>query len=277
MYLLKTFFIFFVLVAIVDKSISISYLKADGQTNTYQLIQTVFGGPSSAVETPDCNHTSFGPHITQIRDTTLNTFVFAFHSHIKQDDDRCIKFDRQRIEIKTNDNVPADQLTGHLGDFLSLSWDFKLDAGFLPPYSFCHVHQLKAVDGDDSMPIITLTPRRSHPENLLQVIHMDSKGGYDIVKMVPLQPWLGEWVHITSNATFKTEGGTYNVEVKRRSDGEILLSYNSANIDMWRNSTSYVRPKWGIYRSVQEAAVSRNETVLFHNFCVSKGLQNICP
>lgn len=125
-------------------------LHPDGVTGSYQLINSVFGEGSSAIEVPDCNHTQFGPHITQQFDPTLNSSVFAFHLHIREDDDRCSKFDRQRNEIKTNENLnapPETQLVGHAEDRMSLSWNFKLDSGFLPPYSFCHIHQLKAVGG----------------------------------------------------------------------------------------------------------------------------------
>jgi len=89
-----------------------TYLEADGTTDTYSLIDRVFGGGKSSVEAPDCNHTEFGSHITQVFDTTLNDNVFAFHLHIKDDDDRCVKFDRQRVEIKTHDDVLSGELTG---------------------------------------------------------------------------------------------------------------------------------------------------------------------
>jgi len=75
---------------------------------------------------------------------------------------------------------------GHVDEFVTLSWDFKLDSGFLPPYSFCHIFQLKAVDGDDSMPLITLTPRKSTP-NELQLLHYNSKQELWFLKTVQLQ------------------------------------------------------------------------------------------
>lgn len=248
-----------------------TYLNADGITNTYQLINRVFGGGSSAIEMPDCNHTSFGPHVTQEWDSTLNRYVFAFHLHIKDDDDRCSRFDRQRSEIKTND---FEDLTGHDGDSVTVSWNFKLDGGFMAPYSFCHIHQLKAVGGDDSMPIITLTPRKSSP-NELQLLQYDSKGALIFLETVPLQPFLGIWVHAVSNVTYG-HNGRYSIEISRLSDNAVLLSYSSNDIDFWRNETTFIRPKWGIYRSIHESVLSRDETVLFDNFCVGKGETDLC-
>ena len=43
----------------------------------------------------------------------------------------------------------------------------------------------------------------------------------------------------------------------------------------FKNATDSIRPKWGIYRSVQEAVLGRDETVLFHNLCVDVGGVNV--
>jgi len=246
-------------------------LHADGITAPYELINDVFGGGSSAIEVPDCSHDSFGPHITQEFDSTIDDHVFAFHSHIKGDNDRCIVFDRQRNEIKTNEHL---NLTASENDFMTLSWNFKLDEKFQPPYSFCHIHQLKAVGGDDSMPIITITPRKSIPDEL-QLLQYDSKGVLIFLETVPLAPFLGQWIHASAKVTFG-HNGTYDIQLTRWSDGEVLLTYSSENIDFWRNDTNFVRPKWGIYRSVQEAVLSRDEKVLFHDFCVGMGTDDMC-
>jgi len=253
-------------------STAVTNLQGDGVTDTYTLINHVFGGGRVAVEVPDCNHTSFGPHITQQLDPILNRHVFAFHAHIKPDDDRCAKFDRQRTEIKTDKSVP--DIVGNYGDRVTLSWNFKLDAGYLPPYSFCHIHQIKAVGGDDSMPLITITTRRSTP-NELQLLQHDSKAGFYFLATTPLEPFLGTWIHAFSDMTYGYNG-TYHIQLSRLSDGQPLLSYTNRNIDFWRNETDFMRPKWGIYRSVQEAVLSRDETVLFDSICIGKGSEDRC-
>lgn len=81
------------------------YLIADGQTDTYTLINRTLGG--TAVETPDCSHRDFGPHITQEFDQDLGRYTFVFHIHVVPDNDRCVAFDRQRNEIKTYGPSPA--------------------------------------------------------------------------------------------------------------------------------------------------------------------------
>src|SRR4051812_14408111 len=49
------------------------FLISDGQTAAYTQVQNAFG---ASPETPDCSHTSFGPHITQAPDSTLGKSVF---------------------------------------------------------------------------------------------------------------------------------------------------------------------------------------------------------
>jgi hypothetical protein len=256
----------------------VTHLRADGVTDTYTLIDAALLERSgTVVETPDCKHTDFGPHITQVFDEQLNRHVFAFHSHIRQDDDRCINTDRQRVEIKTYDRSPQE-LLGYNGDFVTYSWNFKLDAGFLPPYSFCHIHQLKAVGGDESMPIITVSLRKSTP-NVLQLLQYDSKGSLLFLKEEPLTKFTGRWVHAESEVVYGHHGA-YNMTFTDYATKEVLLHYSSNDIDFWRNDTttvsSFVRPKWGVYRSVQEAVLSRNETVLFDDFCIGKGEVDRC-
>src|SRR5215471_19138528 len=101
-------------------------LTADGQTDTYTLINSTFGG--IAEEVPDCSHPEFGPHITQTFDDTLSNYVFDFSIHVTPDNDRCVNFDRQRNEIKTNSN----NLVAFQGQTLEERWLFRLDNGFQP-------------------------------------------------------------------------------------------------------------------------------------------------
>ena len=79
-------------------------LVATGSGTAYSLIDAAgFGN-----ENPDCVHGSFGDHVTQTFDSTLNKWVFVFHSHIDADNDRCVNFDRVRMEIKGDTSAPAE-------------------------------------------------------------------------------------------------------------------------------------------------------------------------
>jgi regulation of enolase protein 1 (concanavalin A-like superfamily) len=246
-------------------------LTADGQTDTYTLIQNVLG---ASPEVPDCSHPDFGPHITQASDAALGKPVFLFHIHVTPDNDRCTNFDRQRNEIKTDSGSPSS-LKGFLNDTVNYRWKFKLDSGFQPSPNFTHIHQIKAGDGDAGAPIITLTPRSGSPD-ILEIIHSTGTGGItETLTSTALAPFKGVWVE--ANETVKySHTGTYSIQLRRVSDGALLLSYSNGNIDLWRDmGTTFARPKWGIYRSLNSTSFLRDEIVRFNNFCIAKAAN--CP
>jgi len=246
-------------------------LAADGQTDTYTLINSVLGG--TAEETPDCAHPDFGPHITQDFDSNLNDNVFVFWIHVTPDNDRCQAFDRQRDEIKTYDQSPQ-YLQGFYGDSVTFRWQFKLDSGFQPSPNFTHIHQIKPFDGDASNPIITITPRAGTPDHL-QLIHVDSSNVTHTVVNIDLAPFKGAWIDAYEQITYGSNG-TYSLTLTDIASGTTLLSYSNGNIDLWRNGTSMVRPKWGIYRSLNSPDYLRDEAVRFYHFCLAKGSDD-CP
>lgn len=248
------------------------FLKADGPGNTYELIESVLGS-NTAGEVPDCAHPSFGRHITEAFDSQLGKNVFIFHMHVTPDNDRCGgNTDRQRNEIKAHGPSP-ESVKGRNGETMTYRWKFKIDAGFIPTGSFCHIHQIKAGDGDDGAPLITLTPRAGNPQKL-QVIHSTGSGGTGgEVASANLSAFKGVWVDVVEKIKYGTSG-TYSVVIKRVSDGATLLSFSDNNINMWRDGTTFCRPKWGIYRKLTPEI--RDEQVRFADFCIAKG-STPCP
>ena len=59
-------------------------LNANGPGSTYELINSVLAPGYTAVEAPDqCNsHPTFGRHIAEVFDATLNKYVFEFYIHV---------------------------------------------------------------------------------------------------------------------------------------------------------------------------------------------------
>ncbi len=245
-------------------------LEADGPGDTYELITNVFapGTGTAAVENPECIHPEFGRHIAEVWDTDLNQYVFEFYIHVTPDNDRCINLDRQRIEIKTYDPSP-DYLKGTLEETITYKWKFKLPVGFQPSSSFTHIHQIKAVGGDDGNPLFTLTPRKGSP-NKLELIHDNTTK----VKIVNLSLFAGVWVECTEILKVGA-AGTYSMTIKKVTDGSILLSYSSSNIMTIRPDNTFLRPKWGIYRSLDHPADLRDETVRFAGFSIQEGTTGI--
>lgn len=91
----------------------------------YDIIHSILG--KSGYEVPDCGH--HVEHITTLHDSELGKNVFGYDLHVNQDDDRCIKQDRQRSEMAVDAGSPA-WMHGSDGKTYSFSWKFKLDAGF---------------------------------------------------------------------------------------------------------------------------------------------------
>lgn len=241
-------------------------LKADGPGGTYNLINSVLGG--NACEVPDCIHSQ--DHITEVFDSSLNTNVFIFSAHVNQDNDRCQNFDRQRTEIKTY-NASPDHLKATNGETVTYRWKFKLDAGFQASSSFSHLHQIKAVDGDDAIPLITLSARYgANNSDKMELIHVNSSGTTTKVKLADLALFRGNWVEVVEKITFGSNG-KYDISIKKISDGTSLLTYSNANMDLWRTGISFCRPKWGIYRSLNNSARLRDEEVRFADFCIAEG------
>ncbi len=238
-------------------------LAADGPGDTYALITSVLAPGYDPIETPDCNHTDFGNHIDEIYDEVLAANVFRFHIHVSPDNDRCLKFDRQRNEIKTYDKSP-ENLLGRENERVTYQWKFKLAEGFQSSPKFTHIHQLKSVGGAyNSMPMYTLTTRKSSPDRLeLRYAAVDEQ---ITLKQVDLAPFIGRWITVNETVLYKTDG-SYQLELSDTGTEEVLFNYTNENIVNWREGGEFVRPKWGIYRSLVYPEDLRDETLLFADF-----------
>ena len=254
-------------------------LNADGTTNTYSLINSVLAPGATAVETPDAFDPTFGPHIKQVWDTDLGKYVFEFYLHISNSnelqDESTGDTDRQRVEIKTYASSP-DSMKGTVGETVIYKWRFKIPFGFQPSPSFTHIHQVKAVDGDDSDPIFTLTPRYNSNGNQLELIYVqDVNSGASKLATVDIASFLGNWVEATEQIYVDSingaKNGNYSIVIKKVSDGTTLLSYSNNNISTIRKTTnSFIRPKWGIYRSITNISYLRDETMRFNSISVQE-------
>ena len=267
------FYFFLVLISITNAEAQV-ILNANGPGNTYERITSVFapGNGVSAVEAPDLYHTwSAGRHIAEVFDTELNQYVFEFYSHALLDNEPVdpTLTDRQRVEIKTYAASP-DNLKGTLGENIIYKWRFKIPIGFLPSSNFTHLHQIKAVDGDDSSPLFTLTPRIGTP-NKLELIYVanSTTSGSDKVSIVDLLPFEGNWIDAVEMIHVGSSG-TYSITLKKHSDGTVLLSYSNSNIATIRPDNTFIRPKWGIYRSLNDVENLRDEAVRFSDFSITE-------
>ncbi len=253
-------------------------------------------------EHPNCTG-GYGGHMDGVhgdvdQDPTFNKYVFRFDIHIDPviDGDRCSSstVDRQRNEMKsiTNNSTWA-KVQGNWDEWQILEWKFRLPAGFQPTGSFCHIHQLKAQDGpNNGSPVITITPRASSSSGAnkrMQIIHSvdgASTGKGTVVDNIPLSDFENEWVQVREE-THYAHDGYYAVTITRISDGKVLIKFEDGHIDMWRIGSSYIRSKFGIYRSlaggrlnqdpVGQSPLLKNESIWIADFRVYEKNPNPTP
>ena len=265
-------------------SVAQARLVANGPGNTYELINNILAPNYTSIEAPDqcSSHPSFGRHIAEVYDSALGKYVFEFYIHVPTgfpvtattaDNDRCINFDRQRVEIKTYESSP-DSMKGTVGEILTCIWRFKIPAGFQPSSSFTHIHQIKAVGGDDDLPFFTLTPRKGTPNKMELIYVADSSAGTIKYANVNLSLFENVWVEATEVIRVGNPG-TYSIVIKRVSDGVTVMSYTNSGIKTFRSGNTFIRPKWGIYRSLNVPADLRDETLRIADISITDGTPTV--
>ncbi len=249
-------------------------LTADGPGNTYELINSILAPTGGdVVENPECVHPEFGRHIAEVWDADLGQYVFEFYIHVSPDNDRCINFDRQRVEIKTYDASPAN-LKGTSGETVIYKWRFKVPTGFQPSSNFTHIHQVKAVGGDESDPLFVLTARKGTP-NKLELNYYESSSLSSVkFSSVNLSLFENTWVEATERIKVNNVGGTYSITINKVSDGTTILSYTNNNILTIRADNSFIRPKWGIYRSLLSSQDLRDESLRINNISITEDISS---
>lgn len=242
-----------------------------GQT-VDQLFAAEFG--PRPIEHQECRNLNANQRIKEVNDGQLNRPVFEFIMRLNEDVDcSTSNTSRQRLEVKTYNSSP-ESVKGREGEWHTYQWKFKLQDGFTPSFKFTHIFQMKAVGGDEKSPILTLTPRKGSP-NKLEVVYNNAGSNDRTVAEANLSAFDGTWVTAYIRTKYNDENGYLEVELKETLTGDVLLSYVNNNIDMFRDNSDFVRPKWGIYRDKSDRNL-RNETARFTDFCVAEGT-NKCP
>ncbi|MGI9221459.1 MAG: heparin lyase I family protein [Woeseiaceae bacterium] len=250
-------------------------LDADGdQTglDAYDLIRD-FGGPNP-IEAPDLyaiNHPDV-QHIYEDTDATVGShFVFIIHRDIDIDRDRVENDDRQRNEIKTYDKS-EEAVKGYENETFIYRWKFKINADMEVSTRFSHFFQLKAVGGESSQPVLTITGAERSGEDGIEVRHSPLQD-HSILQREDWSEVTGEWLEAYCRVTF-AEAGDLRLIVTRMRDDAVIFDIDETELDFWRgfDASHFVRPKWGIYRSIIETDNLRaeEEQVRFANFSISE-------
>ena len=252
-------------------------LEADGVTDTHQLISDAFAPGFHPIETPglkkrNCdNHSDFNEkHITQVYDSILQKHVFKFVIHVKEDNDRCKNFDRQRNEIKAYKPSP-DNVKGYIGETITYKWKFKLPKDFSPSKKFTHLHQIKSYgEVPHCKPIFTLSAKKGTTNDYFLLRHSTGKTS-ETLAQIDLNLFRDNWVNVSETIHYNhSSKGNYSIQITNSLTQEIILNYRRSNILTWNIKAEFVRPKWGIYRSLLDASHLKDEELLFADFIIKK-------
>jgi hypothetical protein len=172
--------------------------------------------------------------------------------------DRDTSKDRQRNEVKGMHVV--DRRTGK-GSNLELdngqTWRIVYDL-FMPETlkgcdHFCHIFQLKR-PGPGSAPLVTMSLRRKSGQEQIALRSFASGGDIGAIALAPLR---NKW--ITVDMTFKI-GDKGAGRLLIHDGGRTVVDSTRTGIDIWLGDR--IRPKWGIYRSIQSPASQIIDTYL---------------
>lgn len=196
-----------------------------------------------------------GVHCEVVYDEILKQYVFKFTNHAGPealDGDRGKLEDRQRNEMKSQTTTEWYKMNGNWDERQALEWKFFIPEGFRPSSKFCHLHQLKAQEGNNGSPLITITARSDEDgsNRRIQVIHTGdtrstTKGV--LIDNLSLSDFENQWIQVRTEMHY-THDGTFKIILTRISDGKVLADQTFSGVDLWRKGATNIRNKYGMYR-----------------------------
>lgn len=174
---------------------------------------------------------------TNITDAGSNTvrMTLRYHANDWWDGDRD-RHDtsRQRAEVK---GIGPHQKNGEMFEYAT-TW--RTSANFFGSGRFCHVFQLKATDGEDGPPLVTLSILAGTNDACVDFCSGNARDFKNVRKF----HWApGVWQNVR-----------IRIKTSTASDGQILVSVNGdefqgvTNVAVYRPDATAYRPKWGLYR-----------------------------
>ena len=222
-------------------------------------VQAVFGKYS--IETPESfqgNHAGF-EHLKIEADHQMGP-CFTFYLHRDKDGDRDRVWprgkERQRNEIKGYQGSPQT-LKSSLGEITRYHWFLKIDESFAVTKNFCHFFQLKPVGGKHaSDPVVTLSGAVYRGKPQLE-LRWWTENGPQRIRIADWGDCRGKWLECKCVLVAESNGRLrFSI---RSQDQSIRFARDLPGFPAWRPGFDFIRPKWGIYRSLADKAEIPNE------------------
>ncbi|CAF1497582.1 unnamed protein product [Didymodactylos carnosus] len=163
--------------------------------------------------------------------------------------------DRQRLEIKVGPSS-SDHLKGFPEDTLEYNWKFYIDPDTKLTKDFFHIHQIKLVNEDESLPLITFSGNGNNNHQLFQVQYNPTGSQILILYKINWQQVVGKWLVASATVKYsvKPTEGLIKYQLKTL-DGHQLFSYTNKTAQTLREGSGgdqWARPKWGLYRKLNQ-------------------------
>ena len=246
--------------------------RLQSKINAVDQIKESFGKYS--IEAPDLLKKIEGQseRIRIIRDKEIKSaFELLLHRDLDGDRDKIwpIGKERQRNEIKGYQGSD-DTLKGYKNQTHLIKWHLKIEETFKITKEFCHFFQLKAVGTHNvDAPILTLSGviRKRTPQLQLQCWNGDKSERHFLADWEACQ---GKWLQCTVQCLYGKKG-SYKFSVHSL-DGTIESEVDQKDFPSWREGFEFVRPKWGIYRSLATVKNQLNpvDSVFLNHFSIQK-------
>lgn len=187
----------------------------------------------------------------------------------KDDRDTTGDGDRQRTESKGMVQ-DGSKLKMRDGETWTISYEMFMPTSLHGTSKFTHIFQTKT-PVDNGGPYVTLDLGRSGSTETLRARAYANSGSPDIAS-TNLSPLRNKWITIEWTLTIGSSGKAGFVARNGTGSGAPVAVQGSMSGVKIPDQDDYVRPKWGIYRSVESASSDILDTyLLFRNFKASKG------
>jgi len=176
--------------------------------------------------------------------------------------------DRQRTESKGMvQNGTA--LKMHNGETWTINYDMYMPSSLHGTSKFTHIFQTKTPSTNGG-PWVTIDLSRDGSTEIIQARAYANSGSPAIAK-TNLAPLRDKWINITLTLTPGSKGkAAAIIRSGAGTSAPIAAQGQLSNVNI-PDEGDYVRPKWGIYRSVQSAKSDIVDTyLLFKNYTASK-------
>ncbi|TDD88321.1 Tat pathway signal sequence domain protein [Actinomadura darangshiensis] len=187
------------------------------------------------------SHPAGQPHIFTDGDN------YRFNMHMV---DRDTSTDRQRQEVTgMRDPAGGSYLQWRSGETWRVTYSMYIPSSLKATTTFTHIMQMKQ-PGAGSAPIIVQSLRRSGGTQTIELKVFEPNILVGRADLVPLQ---NKWIDVDFQLKIGN-GSSGSVRWILRSDGGTVIDASKTGVDTFL--ADRVRPKWGIYRSIEDTSGS---------------------